>query len=98
MFNKSLTFIERMANLEPHLEHQDYEKCALCLKQVINFEVAKEMISCGKKDDSYMKEYEREVNKRFQNSFIFKEIHRIKSTGKTLDEAVSELEKMGYIP
>lgn len=98
MDDSKLTFIERMALLPLHLEHKDYNKCGLCLKEVINSEVAKEMVKVGKITNDFLKEYEAETKRRFQDSFLFKEIHRIKNSGKTLNEAIKEMEDKGFIP
>ena len=93
------TIIEDWASREPFLDHEDYKKCGSCLREVLRKEVAQEFMREGKINNNYLAPLEKEVTRRFQESFLFKEITRLKKEeGFTLDEAIAKMEKMGYYP
>ena len=93
------TLIERLAVFPEYLDHSDYKKCGQCLKEVIKSEVAKELVVSGKISDEYMLELFNETDRRFKDSYLYKEIQRLKTEeGKTIHEAIALMEKKGYYP
>lgn len=95
----TLTLIERWATQEPFLDHKkDFDKCGTCLKQMLRKQVAEEFVVRGLISNDYLTEYEAEVTKRFQKSYLFKEIKRLTKDGKTLDEAIAIMESRGFYP
>lgn len=93
------TLIERFAEFPQYLDHPDYQKCGSCLKEVLQSEVAKEMVLEGKINDSYVPELMTETTRRFQESYLYKEIQRLKKEEKkTTEEAIAIMEKKGYCP
>ena len=98
MTTKNKTTIEMRSESLPFIEHEDYEKCGQCLKEMISHQVAKEMVLSGRFDDSCIGDYFREVDVRFKETYLFKEMTKLKSEGKTISEAVKIMEGRGYIP
>lgn len=93
------TLIERFAEKPQYLDHADnYEKCGVCLKQMIQYEVCKEFVLKGQITNEYVPAMEQEVNRRWQESELYLEIQKLKSSGKTLDEAIAIMESRGYYP
>jgi hypothetical protein len=93
------TYIERQAEIKPFLDHkEDHVKCGTCTKNLIRYEVAKEMRLVGKISDDYIKEYEDLVDKRWKESFIYKEVNRRIKAGLNLNDAIKQLEAEGYYP
>lgn len=92
------SYIELQAKSAPLLDHEDYHKCGICLKNMIRYQVACEMSRQGKVNNDYITEMEAEVKSRWEDSYLFKEISRLKKTGLTLEQAIKEMEGRGYIP
>lgn len=92
------SYIALQAQNEPLIDHEDYHKCGQCLKNMIRYQVACEFTRQGKIGTEYISEMEEEVKSRWEDTFLFKEITRLKATGLTLQQAISEMEKRGYTP
>jgi hypothetical protein len=92
------SYIELKAKESPFVDHKDYHKCGQCLKEMIRYQVACEFLRQGKISNDYIAEMEEEVKTRWQASYLFKEVTRLKQTGLTLEEAIKEMETRGYIP
>lgn len=95
--NLATSYITHQAETEPFLEHHD-GKCGQCLKNQIRHDVAKEFLLQGKVSVDFITAYEAEVKRRWENTYLFKEIQKLKNQGLTLDEAIKEMENRGYIP
>ena len=93
-----ISYVELQAKSPPLLDHEDYHKCGQCLKSMIRYQVACELSRQGKIGPEYILEMEDEVKARFQDSYLFKEITKLKKTGLTLEEAIKEMEIRGYYP
>jgi len=98
MTKQEKSIIELRAESLPFIEHTDYEKCGQCLKEMLSHQVAKEMVLAGKIDNSFVGEFFKESDARFKESYLYKEIHKLKKSGKTIQEAVNIMEEKGYIP
>jgi hypothetical protein len=92
------SYIELQAKEPPLLEHEDYQKCGQCLKNMIRYQVACEFARQGKIGPEYITELEQEVKARWEDTILFKEIAKLRKSGLTLDEAIAVMEKKGYIP
>lgn len=98
MSDKKATYIELSAK-EPLLDHKDnVEKCGQCLKGLIRYQVACEFLRQGKIGPENIAPMEEEVKKRWEDTFLFKEIARLRKTGLTLEEAIEEMQGRGYTP
>lgn len=92
------SYIELQAKTAPLLDHEDYNKCGQCLKSMIRYQVACELSRQGKIGNEYITDMENEVTLRWQESYLFREISRLKKTGLTLEESIKAMESRGYYP
>ncbi len=92
------TLIEEYASRAPFIEHEDFNKCGQCLKQMISHQVAKKYVLMGKISNDYIKEYLQECDSLFQESFLYKEIKSMLNSGIPLQEAIKKMEDKGFIP
>lgn len=92
------SYIELQAKSSPILDHEDYQKCGLCLKNMIRYQVACELSRQGKISPEYITEMETEVKLRWEQSYLFREISRLRKTGLTLEDAIKKMEGRGYYP
>lgn len=91
------TLIERLSQFPQHLDHEDYNKCGSCLKQVIQHQIAQEFVLQGKINDSFLPELWNEAQKRFHESSLYKQIMELKDK-HGLNKAIEIMESKGYIP
>lgn len=87
-------YLESLAN-DPYIEHEDYNKCGLCLKEKIRSTVAKEFLDAGKLNAENLKEMFAEVERRWKETELFKRVIDILSQGKTIEQIDEELKKEG---
>ncbi len=80
-----MTFIERTATI-PFLTHPDYEKCGQCWREFITFQTAVEYKIAGKTSDKYLKEMYAEIERKWEETPLFKEVSAMLAEGKRLDE------------
>lgn len=81
------------AYMNPLIEHTDYEKCGNCWRQTIQGQVAKEFHEAGKAFDFIV--FFDEVEKRWQETSLFKEVQGLLKSGLTIDEAQAIMEAKG---
>ena len=86
-------FFKNMAN--PYIEHEDVNKCGLCLKEKIKSEVAKEFLDAGKLSQENLSEMFDEVDRRWQQTELFKRVRSLMEAGLTLDEVSAKLAAEG---
>ena len=85
--------MENYAN--PYIEHEEYEKCGLCLKNKIHSQVANEFLQAGKLSAENLTEMFAEVDRRWEETELFQRVRKMLSQGKTLEQISEELSQEG---
>jgi hypothetical protein len=80
---------------EPYIEHEDYNKCGLCLREKIKSQVANEFLEAGKLSAENLKEMFEEVDRRWQETELYLRVQSMLKAGKTLEQVSEELAKEG---
>jgi hypothetical protein len=85
---------------DPYITHtEDPTICGQCYMQLITSEVSKAFLSKNKantKDD--LIELTQEIERKWQETALYKKMQGLKDSGLTMEEAIKEMEKIGYIP
>lgn len=77
------------------IEHEDYEKCGLCWKNKIRGDVAREFIAVGQNNQKDLNSFDKEVETRWKNTPLFKEVKGLLSLGHTIQEAEKIMSERG---
>lgn len=85
--------MESYAN--PYIEHEEYEKCGLCLKNKIHSQVANEFLQAGKLSAENLTEMFAEVDRRWKETELFQRVRKMLSQGRTLEQISEELSQEG---
>jgi hypothetical protein len=80
---------------DPYIEHEDYNKCGLCLREKIKSQVANEFLEAGKLTSDNLKEMFDEVDKRWRETELYLRVQSMIKSGKTLEQVSEELQKEG---
>lgn len=80
---------------EPFIEHEDYEKCGACWREVIKSQYAKELLESGIEVE-FSKFFD-EVDRRWRETPLYKEVHTLLETGLTIEEVSNIMEAKGVI-
>jgi hypothetical protein len=80
---------------EPYIEHEDYNKCGLCLKNKIQSQVANEFLEAGKLSAENLTEMFNEIDRRFKETELYKRVQSMLKSGKTIEQVAAELLKEG---
>jgi hypothetical protein len=91
--NEIKKLLENLAN--PYIEHEQVEKCGLCLKNKIHSEVANEFLQAGKLSAENLTEMFAEVDRRWKETELYQRVRGMLSQGKTLEQISEELSKEG---
>lgn len=65
---------------------EDFTKCGACWKEELRANVANEFLKAGKVADSDLGALCLEVDRRYKETAIYKEVKAMMNTGKSLDE------------
>src|SRR5271165_7626179 len=67
-------------------EHPDVTKCGQCWQTHLRSEVAKEFLQAGRTAESDVKDMYSEIDRRWRETSLFKEVQDLMKTGKTITE------------
>lgn len=79
----------------PYIEHEEYEKCGICLKSKIHSQVANEFLQAGKLSAENLTEMFAEIDHRWKQTELYQRVRGMLSQGKTLEQISEELSKEG---
>lgn len=93
-------FLEMLTNYanNPYITHRDYRKCGQCYKEKIKSNLAKEYITQNKTDNSFLNSFFEESDQIWKTTEIYQEVQKLIGAGKTLEQALAEMETRGYTP
>jgi uncharacterized protein YfbU (UPF0304 family) len=98
MENKYRKMIQLWAD-EPYITHEDFTRCGQCYKQKLTSDVSKEFLEQDRAstiDD--VKALTAEVDKRWEQTDLYKKMKELLDKGMGFDAAVKEMAKNNYIP
>lgn len=78
---------------EPFIDHEDYEKCGSCWREVIKSQYAKEVLESGVETE--FSAFFEEVDRRWRETSLYKEVKTLLETGLTIEEVQAVMEAKG---
>ena len=79
----------------PYIQHDDYQNCGQCWREMIKSEVCKEMLATGKEIE--LVHVMDEIDKRWKETSLYKRVQDLKEKGLSIEQAGEMLEKEGII-
>lgn len=92
---KDISYIFEMYAKNESMTHEDFTKCGMCWQAKLRSDVAKEFIADGKTEESDLGPLYNEVDKRWLETSLYKEVAELLKSGKTMDEVAEIMEEKG---
>ena len=73
----------------------DFTKCGSCWKEKIRSDVAKEFLQAGKTDQKYLSDLMNEVDNRWLQTDLYKQVRAMQDAGQSLDEIEEIMSQKG---